>query len=79
MGISIWQLLIILAIVLLLFGSKKLKNLGTDLGGAIRGFKKSIKDGESSEADETDKIESTKQSNVIEGEVTSETKEKEKI
>ncbi|SHF26347.1 sec-independent protein translocase protein TatA [Microbulbifer donghaiensis] len=43
-GISIWQLLIILVIVLLLFGTKRLKNLGGDLGGAIKGFKKAIKD-----------------------------------
>ncbi|MFT5446866.1 MAG: sec-independent protein translocase protein TatA [Gammaproteobacteria bacterium] len=39
MGISIWQLLIVLVIVLLLFGTKKLKNLGSDLGGAVKGFK----------------------------------------
>lgn len=43
-GIGIWQLLIILVIVLLLFGTKKLKNLGGDLGGAIRGFKKAVND-----------------------------------
>lgn len=43
-GISIWQLLIILVIVLLLFGSKKLKNLGPDLGSAIKGFKKNLKE-----------------------------------
>ncbi|BBM01437.1 Sec-independent protein translocase subunit TatA [Microbulbifer sp. GL-2] len=43
-GISIWQLLIILVIVLLLFGTKRLKNLGGDLGGAIKGFRKAIKD-----------------------------------
>lgn len=41
-GISIWQLLIILAIVVLLFGTKRLKNIGGDLGSAIKGFKKSI-------------------------------------
>lgn len=41
-GISIWQLLIILVIVLLLFGTKKLKNLGGDLGGAIKNFKKAV-------------------------------------
>jgi len=41
-GISIWQLVIALAIVILLFGTKKLRGIGTDLGGAIRGFKKSI-------------------------------------
>ena len=41
-GISIWQLLIVLVIVLLLFGTKKLRNLGGDLGGAIKGFKKAV-------------------------------------
>lgn len=45
MGISIWQLLIVLVIVLLLFGTKKLKNIGSDLGGAVRGFKTAMKDG----------------------------------
>ncbi|MCF6345820.1 MAG: twin-arginine translocase TatA/TatE family subunit [Thiomicrorhabdus sp.] len=44
MGISIWQLLIILAIVLVLFGAKRLKNVGGDLGSAIKGFKKAVKD-----------------------------------
>ena len=43
-GIGIWQLLIILAIVLLLFGTKRLRNLGGDLGGAIKGFKKAMND-----------------------------------
>ncbi|CAJ2377553.1 MAG: twin-arginine translocase TatA/TatE family subunit [Gammaproteobacteria bacterium] len=43
-GIGIWQLLIILVIVLLLFGTKKLKNIGGDLGGAIRSFKKAVSD-----------------------------------
>jgi sec-independent protein translocase protein TatA len=46
MGISIWQLLIILAIVLVLFGAKRLKNVGSDLGAAIKGFKNSVKDEE---------------------------------
>ncbi|MFZ2288355.1 MAG: twin-arginine translocase TatA/TatE family subunit [Halopseudomonas yangmingensis] len=41
-GISMWQLLIILLIVILLFGSKRLKNLGSDVGEAIKGFRKSI-------------------------------------
>jgi sec-independent protein translocase protein TatA len=41
-GISIWQLLIILVIVVLLFGTKRLKGIGTDLGSAIKGFKKEI-------------------------------------
>jgi sec-independent protein translocase protein TatA len=41
-GISVWQLLIILVIVVLLFGTKRLKGIGTDLGGAIKGFKKAV-------------------------------------
>lgn len=45
-GISIWQLLIILAIIVLLFGTKKLRNIGNDLGGAVKGFKDSMRDGE---------------------------------
>ena len=43
-GISIWQLLIILAIVIMLFGTKRLRNLGSDLGSAVKGFRKSISD-----------------------------------
>ena len=43
MGISIWQVLIVLLIVLLVFGSKKITNLGSDLGKAHKGFKKEIK------------------------------------
>lgn len=45
-GISIWQLVIILLLVVLLFGTKKLRNLGTDLGSAFKGFKKSMASGE---------------------------------
>jgi sec-independent protein translocase protein TatA len=46
MGISIWQLLILLAVVILIFGTKKLKNVGGDLGSAIKGFKSAVKDGD---------------------------------
>ncbi|XKE85034.1 twin-arginine translocase TatA/TatE family subunit [Stutzerimonas chloritidismutans] len=46
MGISIWQLLIVLLIVVMLFGTKRLRGLGSDLGGAISGFRKSMSDGE---------------------------------
>lgn len=45
-GVSIWQLLIILAIVVMIFGTKRLSSLGSDLGGAIKGFKKAMNDGE---------------------------------
>ena len=41
-GISIWQLLIVLAIVVLIFGTKRLKGMGTDLGGALKGFKDAV-------------------------------------
>ncbi len=47
-GISIWQLVIVLAIVLLLFGAKKLRNVGSDLGSAVKGFKSAMNDGEES-------------------------------
>ncbi len=46
MGFSIWQLLIVLLIVILLFGTKKLKNIGGDLGGALKNFKDAVKDQE---------------------------------
>lgn len=45
-GISIWQLLIVLVIVVLLFGTKRLKSIGSDLGGAVKGFKKAVTDEE---------------------------------
>ncbi|HCW89143.1 MAG TPA: twin-arginine translocase subunit TatA [Marinobacter sp.] len=51
MSIGPMQLLLILAIVLLLFGTKRLRNIGSDLGGAIKGFKKSMKDEESKNTD----------------------------
>ena len=60
MGISIWQLLIILAIVLVLFGAKRLRSVGSDLGAAIKGFKQSIKD-EEAKADEQAKAALEKQ------------------
>lgn len=43
-GISIWQLLIVLLIVVLVFGTKKLKNMGKDMGEAVKGFKDGLKD-----------------------------------
>lgn len=49
-GISIWQLLIILAIVVMLFGTKRLRGMGSDLGAAIKGFRSSMQ-GDESEQD----------------------------
>ena len=49
MGIGFKELLIILAIALLIFGAKRLRNIGSDLGGAIKGFKKAMNEGEDEE------------------------------
>ena len=50
---SLWELLLILVIVVLLFGTKKLKNIGTDLGGAMKGFRSAMRDGaENASADQ---------------------------
>jgi sec-independent protein translocase protein TatA len=78
MGISIWQLLIILAIVLVLFGAKRLRNLGTDLGTAVKGFKSSMKE-EENKPDSTadpEQIEEGAEARVIDGEVSSRENEK---
>ncbi len=72
-GISIWQLLIILVIVLVLFGTKRLRNIGSDLGGAVKGFKKAMSD-EESKKEVPQKLEQADEK-VIEGE-TVEDKEK---
>jgi sec-independent protein translocase protein TatA len=73
MGISIWQLLIVLGIVVLLFGTKKLRNLGGDIGGAINSFKKAVKTGE---ADADKNLEKKSEGNIIDAEVTSKEKDK---
>jgi sec-independent protein translocase protein TatA len=53
-GISIWQLLIILAIVIMLFGTKRLRNIGSDLGAAVKGFKNSVQDDNDKDAEPDD-------------------------
>lgn len=45
-GLSVWHWLIVLLVVVLVFGTKKLRNVGEDLGGAVKGFKKGMKDAE---------------------------------
>lgn len=52
-AISIWHWLVVLVIVVLVFGTKKLRNLGSDLGGAVKGFKDGMKEAEAPEADES--------------------------
>lgn len=54
-GVSLWQLAIVLGIVILLFGTKKLRNIGGDLGSAVKGFKKAMSDGVLSENKEKEK------------------------
>jgi sec-independent protein translocase protein TatA len=61
-GFSIWHWLIVLAIVILVFGTKKLKSMGTDLGEAIKGFRTAMRDGEQ------EKPASPPEGRVIEGE-----------
>lgn len=64
-GISIWQLLIVLAIIILLFGTKKLKSLGGDLGSAVKGFKSSLGvDGDQTENTEPENIKMDIQQNT---------------
>lgn len=53
-GISIWQLLIVLGIIILIFGTKKLRNVGGDLGGAVKGFKKAMNDDDASKDKDDD-------------------------
>lgn len=77
-GISIWQLLIILVIVLLLFGTKRLKTLGGDLGGAIKGFKKAMTDEEAKEqqhAEEMKKVADEQKAKTEADQAKSETKQ----
>jgi len=63
-GISIWQLLIVLGIIILVFGTKKLRNVGTDLGGAVKGFKKAMSEEEKAEKAAEEEGEQQAQSRV---------------
>ncbi|OYY50130.1 MAG: Sec-independent protein translocase TatA [Methylophilaceae bacterium 17-44-8] len=66
---SLWHWLIVLLVVVLIFGTKKLRNIGGDVGGAMNEFKKAMKDGQASEVSDDAK------SKTIEGEVTQKTKQ----
>ena len=61
-GIGLWQLLVILIIVLMIFGTKKLRNMGPDLGSAIKGFKKAVT--EKDEANENAPDEATAEASI---------------
>ena len=76
---SIWHWLVVLAIVVVIFGTKKLRNMGSDLGGAIKNFKESMKGEEEKPAEDTKPEETKKiQSKVVEGKVTAKRTEKRK-
>jgi len=73
MGISIWQLLIVLLIILLLFGTKKLRNVGADLGSAIKHFRSAVKEtDDNQDPNDPRKLEERPTGTVIEGEVAKE-------
>lgn len=76
MGISIWQLLIVLGIVVLIFGTKKLRNIGGDVGGAIKNFKQSMKEEGKEGGKDADKVEDKSGGRVIDAEVTQKDKDK---
>ncbi|GAA62390.1 MAG: sec-independent protein translocase protein TatA [Pseudoalteromonas tetraodonis] len=82
-GISIWQLLIVLAIIVLLFGTKKLRGMGGDLGGAVKGFKKAMSDDQNAEKqaseDKTEQIQKSSESTPIDSSTTSKTKDNDKV
>ena len=72
-----FELVIILAIVILIFGGKRLKNLGSDLGGAIKGFKSSVKDSETEEEETIEvEVEEIDDHDEIEIETSDDTSEK---
>jgi sec-independent protein translocase protein TatA len=62
---SIWHWLVVLAIVLVIFGTKKLRNMGGDLGGAVKSFKDAVKEEEKSPG----KVEADGSGKIIEGEI----------
>jgi sec-independent protein translocase protein TatA len=66
---SIWHWLIVLVIVMLVFGTKKLRNIGADLGGAVRGFKEGMKEGTSDKPADAAGNPQKASGNVIEGEI----------
>lgn len=79
MGISIWQLLIVLLIVVLLFGTKRLRSIGGDLGGAVKGFRGALQGQGDKEGDgEGGRLHHDTADRVIDGEVSSAAKEQRK-
>ncbi|KAA1150693.1 Sec-independent protein translocase subunit TatA [Pseudoalteromonas sp. FUC4] len=78
-GISIWQLLIVLAIIVLLFGTKKLRGMGGDIGGAVKGFKKAMSDDQASEQEKSEQIQQSEKSTVDDSTNTEKSKDSNKV
>ena len=78
-GISIWQLLIVLAIIVLLFGTKKLRGIGGDLGGAVKGFKKAMSDEKNTDKDTPEQIQTSQNTVSSEPVKTDKTKDSDKV
>lgn len=76
-GISIWQLLIVAVIVVLLFGTKKLRNLGGDLGSAVKGFKSAMGGDESSTTKDEKSTDTLADNSTIESKESHKEKDKE--
>jgi sec-independent protein translocase protein TatA len=75
-SLSIWHWLIVLVVVVLIFGTKKLRNLGTDLGGAVKGFKDGMKTADDEKSQPKPEIAAAATGQTIEGEVKKETQSK---
>ena len=73
---SIWHWLIVLVIVMLIFGTKKLRNMGTDLGGAVRGFKDGMREGSGDKSAEATVASPQVTGKTVEGEVKGKTEQK---
>jgi len=73
-SLSIWHWLIVLVIVMLIFGTKKLRNIGADLGGAVRGFKDGMREGGEKPAEAT--LPPQNAGKTVEGEVKGKTEQK---
>lgn len=69
-SLSIWHWLVVLLIVVLIFGTKKLRNMGSDVGGAVKNFKDAMK-----EESDPKPLDHSTSSNTVEGEVTHKTKQ----
>ncbi|RVT82373.1 Sec-independent protein translocase subunit TatA [Inhella crocodyli] len=64
-GLSIWHWLIVLVVVVLVFGTKKLKNVGSDLGAAVKGFKDGMKDGNTAPNDPNQRVTQSTDANTV--------------